>query len=513
MPDPTLHVGEWLPDQPQNENPGVNTATNVLPLTERSYTPFSQFVRSATAALPTAPLGATSATDNYGNAAIYTGTAADLYILTSATKPNFSRVSSAPGAYAVPSGGYWSFAPFGTAMYASNGSDPIQSAPLANAAVNFSTVDANAPKAKVIASIMPGFLLCGNINDVTLGILPAGVRWSSLGSAGSGSWPLVGSAAAIAAQSDGQNIIGDIGQLRAIAPNLATCNAALFFDKAVFRMIYTGDSSIFAILPVEKLRGTRAPQSVVTVGQVSYYLGSDGFYSFDGTLARPIGYERVNRFFFTDADPNFIAQVQGATDPTTGLVYWAYSSSGFNGIYNRILVYNPNVGENGRFSLITAASLSNFVLGLSIGIALDNITTQLGYTLDALPYSLDSAILSGGNLVLAGFDSSFYFGFFTGSNTAFQVETTEIEPFDGRKARVSGIMPLVEGDTITGAVGVRSALAIPSVYGPSNAADRNNVCPARVEGRFVRAMLTGALGNSVQHVKGCKLIATPAGSR
>src|SRR6185312_2672820 len=107
-----LPVGEWLPDQPQLNNPGVNTATNVLPLTAQSYTPAPQFARSATAALPSMPLGAFAAQDSSGNPGLYTGTASDLYILTSSTKPNFSAVSSSAGAYAVPSGGYWDFDTF-----------------------------------------------------------------------------------------------------------------------------------------------------------------------------------------------------------------------------------------------------------------------------------------------------------------------------------------------------------------------------------------------------------------
>lgn len=508
-----MPIGEWLPDQAQNENPGVTIATNVLPLTESSYTPFSQFVRSASSALPTVPLSAFSTTDNSGDAATYAGTTTDLFVLTSATVPNLANVSSGAGAYSTPTGNWWSFENFAGSVYASNGSNAIQSVVAANSGVKFATVDANAPLAKCIAAIEPGFLLCLNIVDVTLGTLPSGIRWSALGAAGSGSWPLVGSNAAIAAQSDGQNIFGNIGAGVAIAPNLATCNAGLFFQNAIFRMIYNGTGTIFDIQAIEKIRGTPAGQSVVTWGQIAYFLGHDGFYSFDGTIALPIGVEKTNRFFFADADPNFISQVQGTVDPNTGIIYWAYSSSGMNGANNRLLAYNPVLE---RFSFITPSGVSAIFVGLSIGIALDNITTQLGFSLDALPFSLDSAVLAGGLQVIGGFDSSFFFGFFTGPNMAFNVETREQQLIPGYRSRIKGVYPLVEGDVVTAAVGIREALNTTVAYAAASSPDRDGLCQARSEGRYARVMLSGTAGNAVSHIKGARFPngkVTKAGSR
>lgn len=509
MQDQILPVGEWLPDQPQLNNPGVNTANNVLPLTKQSYTPASQFARSATAALPSAALGAFAAQDSSGNPGLYTGTTGDLYILTSASAPNFSKVSSASGAYAVPSGGYWDFDTFDANTYASNGVDPIQSAATANGAANFATVSTNAPKARIIKSIQPGFLLCGDIVDVTVGTQRQGIRWSSLGDPTSTGWPLIGSAGAIATQSDWQNVEGNNGQLRAIAPNLATCNAALFFDRSIFRMIYTGDAAIFNIQAVEKLSGTPAGRSVVQIGQIAYYLSHDGFRAFDGTMSLPIGFGKVNRFFFTDADPNFLAQVTGAADPATGLVYWVYAGQGSaNGVPNRVLVYNTLIQ---RFSLITGAAIANIFVGLSIGVALDNITSQLGFTLDAIPYSLDSAILAGGNLTLGGFDNNNFFGFFTGTNMPFQVETSEKQLILGRKARLNACRPLAEGDTVLAAVASRESLSAPVVYSTAAAPNVRGIVPTRADGRYHRAMISALAGNMVSHVEGAELSYSPAG--
>lgn len=616
--EPTLPVGEWLPDRGSFDNPGVTVATNVLPFAPDSYVPVSQFVRSATSPLNAVPVGAFATQDTSGNSGIYTGTPKDLSVLTSANSPNFASASQTPGntaaivnallsvsasggslatgtyfvkltyvnpngesiasaegsiavtgptgkltiaspAAAVNSTQYrvyvstssgtetlqttttigtptnitslvagaaiptgtgpflgtaWSFDIFDqSTVFASNGVDPLVSAsPPALNTAQFTQVDSNAPKAKCIAVIQPGFLLAFNIVDVTLGTLPSGVRWSALGSAGNGSWPLVGSQAAISAQSDGQNIRGNNGPGRAIAANLASANAVLFFDKAVYRMLYTGDNKIFAIQVVEKLRGTVSGASVVTWGGKCYYVGHEGFMAFDGAEATEIGFGKVNRTFFKDADPNYLSQISGAVDPNTGLIFWAYAGAGnSNGFPNRIIVYNPVLN---RFTwVVPATGVSNLMVGLTIGIALDNITSQLGYSLDAIPFSLDSAQLAGGNLAMAGFDSSNYFGFFTGLNDQFSVETTERQITVGRKQRIRGVRPMVEGDSVTAAVSARSSLSSPQVYGTATAMDRDGMCPQRVEGRYQRVQINGAAGNAVQFIKGARMIGTDAGSR
>lgn len=508
--DKIVPVGEWLPDLPQNGNPGINTAMNVLPLTEQSYSPVPSFLRGATTALPSAPLGAFSTKDNSENPAVYVGTASDLFILDNGTKPNFKKVSSSAGAYSVPQGSAWSFDTFGADVYASNGDDPIQSAPTANDSTNFSVVDTNAPKAKIIATIQPGFLLCGNINDVTVGIQPQGIRWSALGAASNGNWPLIGSQAAITAQSDWQAVQGAKGALQAIAADLPTCNAALFFENAIFGMLYTGDSAIFDIQPIEKKRGTVASRSVVQVGQMVYYLAPDGFYAFNASSSEPIGKGKIDTTFYRLADPNYLSQVQGVADPLNGLIYWAFAGPGnSNGIPNFVIVFNPVMN---RWSLIDGFEGSNPMIGLTFGTSLDAIDA-LGFNIDTLPFSLDGVQLSGGNAVLAAFDASNFFGYFTGPNLPYQIETTESQLIAGRKSRVNGVRPLVEGDNPTVAVGMRDLLAGPSLYGPSNPIKADGVAPARGEGRYARAMLTGALGNVATQIVGVEAYYSPAGAR
>jgi hypothetical protein len=471
---------------------------NVIPRTPGTYSPMPSFQTSATTALAASPRGAYSACDSAGNGANYVGTAAKLYAMTSGTKPNFADRSGA--VYTLATGETWSFAEALGNIYASNGTDVIQKVATASASNFANHPDANAPKARYIAYIQPGFLICGDINDPTVGIQSQGIRWSALGNPDS--FPLLGSAAAIAANSDWQAVTGNNGRFRGFAPNLASCSAALFFEQAVYRMIFIGGSKIFDIQPVEKLRGTQAPNSIIQVGQVVYFLSPNGFFSFDGTQALPIGEGKVNTTFFKDADPNYLKNVWGAADPISGLCFWCYAGVGnIAGAPNRIMVYSPITG---RFGTIVNPTGNNIFISRTLGTSLDGIDA-LGYNLDTLPYSLDSSFLTGGNLALSGFAGDNKFGAFSGSNMAFTVDTMEAELIPSRCARVNSVRPVVEGDVCYASVGGRTLLSGGPTFDAAVAQDRYGNCSARNEARYHRVRLTAPAGNLVTHIRGAEV--------
>lgn len=501
-----LPCGEYLPDQPDFHNQGISVAQNVVPRTVNSYSPMPSFAAAALTALASKPLGAFSAADASGNAANYVGTSAKLYAMTNATKPNFADRSGA--AYVTATDGFWSFAEANGAIYATNGTDTVQTVAVAGPG-NFANVaDANTPKARFAAFIQPGFLLLGDINDPTVGIKPQGIRWSSLGDATA--FPLVGGATAIASSSDWQNIAGPHGRMMGIAPNLTTCSAAIFFEQAVFKMIFTGTSTIFNITPVEQVRGTPSRRAITQVGQTAFFLAWNGFFAFDGTSAIPIGEGKVNKTFFADLDPNYISQVTACSDPVSGLCFWSYAGTGnTGGVPNRVLVYNPYIN---RWALITDTVGNNLFIARTIGTTLDGIDA-LGFNLDTLPYSLDSSLLTGGGLVLGGFDTIFKYGTFSGSNMAFTVDTSEVQLATGGRARAQFVRPIVEGDTCNAAIAGRQVLGSVASFGTAVSPDTNGNCAVRDESRYHRVRLTREAGNMVTHIQGAEVVFSRAGKR
>ena len=71
------------------------------------------------------------------------------------------------------------------------------------------------------------------------------------------------------------------------------------FGKDRFR-VFTRDEPEFDI--ISRNIGCSFPGSVAQNGNITYFLANDGFYSCNGQQIEPIGFEKVNRFFATDAD-------------------------------------------------------------------------------------------------------------------------------------------------------------------------------------------------------------------
>jgi len=504
MPEKVIPFGDWLPDLVPFGNPGATVADNVVPLTAQTYGTCPAFTPISSTPFNGPPFGAFSAVDPAGNPAMYVGTADKLYMSTAASYPGWDDVSSGP--YTMAANGYWSFTEADGFVYTTNGTDPIQRM-ATGAAGDFAPLGEDAPIANVIAAVHPGFLMCGHINDPTVGFQPQGVRWSALGDFTS--FPPIGSTEAISAQSDWQKIVGPHGHVQAIATNIASANATIFFEQAVYRMVYTGDAKIFDIAPVEKMRGTPAARSVVQLGQIVYFLGHDGFYAYNGTEAVPIGVDRVNHFFFDDCDPQALAQVRGTIDPTRGVVFWLYHSGGAP-TRNRILMYNIH---NNRFTRITGFTGDELFLGRSIGVTLDNIDA-LGFNIDTLPYSLDSAFLVGGRIVLGGVDVNNRYGSFTGPSYEGQVETAEQQFTPGRRSRIQSVRPLMNSAAASAQIGSRNTSIDTVHYSALTAMNNVGICPVNQDGRYQRVRMTIPAGLPIrQHLTGVEVEFQTGGQR
>lgn len=68
-----------------------------------------------------------------------------------------------------------------------------------------------------------------------------------------------------------------------------------------------------------------------------YFLSGDGFYATDGSSVNPIGYGKVNRWFFSACAD--VSKVRAAIDTNTQCVYWSFPSKA-NSANDRVIVYN-----------------------------------------------------------------------------------------------------------------------------------------------------------------------------
>jgi hypothetical protein len=431
---------------------------------------------------------------------VFCGDANDLYQHSSIAPSN---VSKTVGVYGTASDGFVNFTQFGQRVVSTNFADPMQSFVLGSS-TKFADLSATAPNARYIATVK-GFLVAGNTYDATNGAQPQRVWWPALNDPTN--WPTPGTAAAQIVQSDYQDLYGDSGWVQGVVGNLGTADGAVFMERAIWRMVYVGPPSIFAFYPAEGCRGTPAPGSIAQLGSNVAYLGQDGFYIFDGTNSTPIGVNKFDKTFFADLDQNYMHRVCSAVDPINKIVFWAYTGQGNSGGNpNRILAYNWVLG---RGALIDQ-NCEIIFRALSFGYTLETLPYS---SIEAIPFSLDSRVWTGGKILLGGFDASHKLSFFNGSNLAATIETSETEPTKGKLVNVLNARPLVDGGTPSVSVASRSRLIDPIVYNSPTAINSLGECPQRATGRYITTSTTIPAGSTWTHFQGVDIDAIRAGAR
>ena len=115
---------EWLPDQPDLDNPGMTVASNVFPKTATSYGPIKAPVNT-TGAITGRCLGAAFGKSSAGNVTVFSGDENDLYKLSSTAWQAVSKSVTATQGYTTGSGEYWRFIQYGDELIATNYTDPL----------------------------------------------------------------------------------------------------------------------------------------------------------------------------------------------------------------------------------------------------------------------------------------------------------------------------------------------------------------------------------------------------
>ncbi len=96
----------------------------------------------------------------------------------------------------------------------------------------------------------------------------------------------------------------------------------VFLEKAIVRMSYIGSPLFFQFDTISRNIGCIEGGSIAQYGGISYFLSDDGFYSCDGQNVVGIGAEKVDRYFFNNANIGDIDTSSAAVDPERNLVIW-----------------------------------------------------------------------------------------------------------------------------------------------------------------------------------------------
>jgi hypothetical protein len=468
-----------MPDQPGIAG-ALTEAKNVIPMAI-GYGPFTSEVNlsgDASQNLLTVFAGKFS-----GSTVLFAAGATKLYKFDSsdASLDDVSKLSGgSPGSYT--STNLWRFTQFGSQIIAANGVNKLQAWTTGSSA-NFDDLAAAAPSASFI-TVVRDFVVAAK--DATY---PNRVFWSDIND--ETDWT-----PGVASQSDFQDI-PDGGDIQGITGGEF---GLIFLERSISRMTYIGSPLFFQFDTISRNLGCYEPRSIVQYGQTSYFLSDDGFYACDGQNVVSIGNEKVDRFFFADANPSAFLDMSAAIDPINSLVVWSYNNT-FGG--RSLLIYNWQVKRWSRAStsaqyISTAANASTTLEGLD----------AYG-TMDSLTSSLDSRLWSGGKVLLAGVNGAKIVTY-TGAPMEGDIQTGDFEA--GPQSLVKLARPQVDNGSASVAAFSRMRLDTEVIFGTPAAATAENRVSLRSLGRYHRLKVVPT-GDQWKHMVAVDVEVTPVGAR
>lgn len=320
---------DFPPYAPDIHSIGAKTSGVILNCVPQAdgFGPFQSF-EAFTSALPSASRGFFFARKSDGSISVFSGTITELYQLDN-TSFNWVVVSKATYSPLVATDN-WQFAQFNDLVIAVQVNTPPQKFALASSTL-FADLGGSPPQAAFIAIVGFFVVLTGLLSD------PRRAQWCDLGAPET--WTAGVGLADYQDMSDGGNCI-----------NLSGGDAfgVLFQQESIRSITYApGSSVVFQIARISTQETLFANNSIINVGDRTFYCGASGFKMIVGSgRPQPIGKERVDRTFFMDVDTSNLQLMIGASDPTSTRVYWAYKSlQGAANLFDKVLVYDYAIDQ------------------------------------------------------------------------------------------------------------------------------------------------------------------------
>ena len=348
----------------------------------------------------------------------------------------------------------------GTGTYTVSASQTVSSTTI--------TATGNAPTARFV-TVVRDFVVAGYVAGEE-----SRVYWSDINN--ELNW-----VASASSQSDSQ-YLPDGGNITGLAGGEY---GLVFLERAIYRMTYSGSPFFFQFDAISRTLGCISAGSITQFGGVTYFLADDGFYLCDGQNVQPIGFEKVNRWFFDTAVLTDIANTMSATiDPIKGLAVWCFPNKEGGSL---LLIYNIQL-KRWAYASTDVTSIS-YILTPSASLEqVDNYDNNL----DTLDIPLDSSVWAGGLLEFAGVRAQKII-VFDGPVMSATVSTGDI---DAGPSMVTMARPYVDGSTGSVAIATRQALSAPPQYTSYVAANSDGRCPLRSNGRFHRISVQTSAGDT-----------------
>lgn len=403
-------------------------------------------------ALPSTCRGAVYVRDSIGNYTIIAATNSNIYKLNT-TDYSWDDISGPSAPFNLNLVDTWTFTVFGTKLLIHNISDPIQVYDI-EIGGTCSDLAGSPPQAKY-SWVSGDFLVLGYLAG-SMG--EKKVRWSGVNDVEF--WTIGEKGADEQVLPEGEEIMGGFGEQ----------NGFYVVNRSGMHFFVFSPSSgyTFTRQTLNPKQGAISARSIVSIGPgLFFYLSEDGFFA--GATRKPIGAERVDKWFLSQVDMAFLGEVQGASDPYEKIIWWKYRRPdgsfrrlGYDWQLDRWCTTDLQVGE--MMSLVTP------------GITWDGLALLFS-SIDAVTEPFDSRLFLGGRPTMATFTAENRLAFFSGENLPAVLETAVVETDPVirtfcREARVvTDAIGFAVSDTVYpyhGAAGVVSVDQVPNRAGLVN---------------------------------------------
>lgn len=460
---PRILFGPWTPDVAPNLTSNLSVARNIYPAAN-GYRPIRAFSAATGGGLPSRCQGAGSFVAPQGGASIIAGTQTGLY------RAQLSGWQAIGTGYGGQLDSRWRFAQFGGLAIATNGADPMVKIDLTLGTT--APLGGSPPKAKNLA-VVKDFLVATIINgDVQT------LAWSGINNAEQ--WTFGTN------QSD-YNIMPSGGAITGIFGG----EYGLVLQRGrITRMTYVGDNVVFQFDEVSSNVGCVSQNSTAQWGTLGFFLSDTGFMMWDGSSLKPIGQERIDRYFRARYGHTSLDVMSTAIDPENAIVAWSMGDLAL--LYNWVL---------DRWTMSDAAWGTIFP-GFTRDIALDELTTPYPI-LDNVPVSLDDPFFKGGDPRFYVVDANNNLGTLTGPVMAAELQGVVTELAPGRDARLRWVRPLSDVESgLTVRVETSQRLGQVATVSSYATMQTSGDVPVRDRGRYMSIGLLLASGAPWTYAQG-----------
>jgi hypothetical protein len=482
-----IPLGPWAPDQARLGAQGLLDVRNAIPA--KGYWLPQRGLQAATDHTLTGAIQGIWATHRLsGDYELFVSYGGKIYLVGSRTA-DMIDVTGSP--YDYDGTARWRGVQFGDLDIRVNGVDETQARDL-NAGGDYTDLAAGeAPISRYIA-LVRDFPVWGFTTDDLDGTDAYRVAWPGLTNG------LVDPTNWTDGQSDFQRV-QDIGQINGLTGGWF---GSLICEAGVATMQY-GGSALFAFEVKERRIGCRTPTTVNEYrGLTVFYSPEAGWCAFDGTSVRPIGVERIDRWFADDFDENAGALGWTDVDSKRGHMLWAYCGRGHGGRPNRLLRYSVPLDE----WAVADIEIEALGRGKTFGLSLDDIPDMDLFTGDLEDPALWSSLPD--TLAVAGSRLSS----FAGDVLTARFETGEFQlGSDETRAMLRRALVLANGGTATLEIASRERFDGPMTWSTPMAVQSDGWFRCRIPGRShaARVSMSGAWADA----QGVDLFPEPLGKK